>query len=118
MSASASARWIAGRVSRFSMDGPREEVLTRCLRGGAAPVGAPLARTFAAALAPRVLHGAGVTDEQLEQLAQRGLVARAPDAAGRHAEGDGARDLEQDVGADAPNVRVEVALRDLSHATK
>ena len=49
-------------------------------RGRSAPVGAPLARPFAATRAARVLHGTRRPDEQPHQLAQRGLVESAPRA--------------------------------------
>ena len=109
-SASASARWIAGSVSGVSIVPSSQAACDHAV--GAAPVGAPLARALAAALAARVLHGASRADEQPEQLAQRRLVERAADAARRDAERDRARHLEQEEGADAAHVAVEVALGD------
>src|SRR5687767_15278969 len=54
------------------------------------------------------------SDQQHQQLPEHRLIVRAPDARRRRVERDRARNIEQDVGADASHRPVGVSLGDRS----
>src|SRR5438270_10672825 len=110
--ARASAAWIDGRASVFNTG----EALLRAFHG--APLGAPLASIFPALAAMDVIDHPAAIDKELQHLAQRRLVVKAPEGFRRSSICDRLRDAENDRCADAPDSGAQVFLACLLHLTK